>query len=251
MTTAPGFGSGPLSVNSEHVLAVDPPYRRPALALGVAAIAFAITAMLSWPGLRPPFAGVPGWFAVLLDAALLLAPLLVGALIAARLGGPAIARALGIRFAWIDLVLGALVALVARAISEVLVPTEGSLLSPFGDNGPEQTAALVVSIIVLVLLAPLVEELFFRGAVQRALTSLVGGGLPRGVGAGLAITLSTIAFMLLHAIPYGAAVPFSVVLTPLLVGVGAGVLVAVTRRIGGAVTAHVLFNVAGVILLLV
>lgn len=226
-------------------------YVRPALALGVAALAFALTAVLSWPGLRPPLFGVPAWASVLLDTALLLLPLLVGALVAARLGGPAIGRALGIRFAWIDLVLGALVALVARAVVELIVPTQGSLVSPFGDNGPEQNAALAVSIVGVVLLAPVVEELFFRGAVQRALSALVGDGLPRAVGAGVAIAVSTVAFVLLHSIPYGAEVPFSVVLTPLLVGVGAGVLVAVTGRISGAIVAHVLFNSAGIALLLV
>lgn len=66
-------------------------------------------------------------------------------------------------------------------------------------------------------------------------------------GAALAIAVSTVAFTLLHALPYGAAVPLA---APVVIGIGAGVLTAVTGRLAAALTLHLLFNLAGVVLLL-
>ncbi|MBM7829204.1 membrane protease YdiL (CAAX protease family) [Microbacterium aurum] len=109
--------------------------------------------------------------------------------------------------------------------------------------------------IAVVLFAPIVEELFFRGAVQRALQALLTRParplLPSRAAAAVAIGVTTIAFVGLHAVPYGGAVPLGAVLAPLLVGVGAGVLTAATGRIAAGVVAHVLFNAAGIALLLV
>jgi len=208
---------------------------------------------VAWPGVRPGFAGLPAWVATALDAIVLLAPLVAGALVAARAAGPAVARALGIRVTLVDLVLGILVALVARAVVEIVTPTQGSLLSPFGDTDAGQLAALAVSIVAVVLFAPIVEELFFRGAVQRALQALLTHParplLPSRAAAAIGVT--TIAFVGLHAVPYGGAVPPGAVIAPLLVGVGAGVLTATTGRIAAGVVAHVLFNAAGIALLLV
>ena len=210
---------------------------------------------MAWPGVRPGLAGLPAWVATALDAIVLLAPLVAGALVAARAAGPAVARALGIRVTFVDLVLGVLVALVARAVVEIVTPTQGSLLSPFGDTDADQLAALAVSVVAVVLFAPIVEELFFRGAVQRALQALLTRParslLPSRAAAAVAIGVTTIAFVGLHAVPYGGAVPLGAVLAPLLVGVGAGVLTAATGRIAAGVVAHVLFNAAGIALLLV
>lgn len=207
---------------------------------------------MSWPGARPGFPALPGWAATALDAVVLLAPLVAGALVAARAAGPAVARALGIRVTLIDLVLGVLVALVARAVIEIVTPTQGSLLSPFGETDAGQLTALAVSIVAVVLLAPLAEELFFRGAVQRALQALLtrpGAPLMSDrAAAAVAIVVTTIVFVGLHAVPYGAAVPLSAVLAPLVIGVGAGVLTAATGRIAAVVVAHVLFNAAGIAL---
>ncbi|MBD3756681.1 MAG: CPBP family intramembrane metalloprotease [Microbacterium sp.] len=207
---------------------------------------------MAWPGVLPGFAALPAWAATALDAVVVLAPLVAGALVAARAAGPAVARALGIRVTLIDLVLGVLVALVARAVVEIVTPTRGSLLSPFGDTDADQ---LAVSIVAVVLFAPIVEELFFRGAVQRALQALLTRParplLPSRAAAAVAIGVTTIAFVGLHAVPDGGAVPLGAVLAPLLVGVGAGVLTAATGRIAAGVVAHVLFNAAGIALLLV
>lgn len=239
MTTTPGFGPGSSSF-----------YRRPGVALTVVAVALAVTVWLTvaWPDLRGPVGELPTGVGVVVDYVVVLGPLLLGAVAAARLGGPGIARALGLRVAPIDLLLGALVALIARAIVEVVAPTTGSLIPPLAETDADRITATAVAVLGAVLLAPVVEELFFRGALQRALHVLTGVG---SVGAVLAIAVSTAAFTLLHVIPYGASVPAGALLTPILVGVGAGVLTVATGRIAAGITAHVLFNLAGVVLLLV
>lgn len=83
--------------------------------------------------------------------------------------------------------------------------------------------------------------------MQRALHALLGRGVLPAV---LAVAVTTAVFVLLHAVPYGAQVPLSIVLPPLLVGIGAGALTARTGRIGGGIVAHVLLNLSGILLLL-
>ncbi|WP_448236260.1 CPBP family glutamic-type intramembrane protease [Microbacterium paulum] len=235
-----------------------------ALAPGIAA-AYLVTAVLTAPGWRPVFSALPTWAGTLADAVVTLGPLLAAALLAARLAGPRIARALGLRVRPVDLLLGALGALVARALVEVIAPTTGSLRPALAGGTADATAAVAAAIVALVVLAPVAEELFFRGTVQRALEQLLGGvsggssgGSSGGVSGGassrvaavVSIVLTTVAFVVLHALPYGADVPIAVVLPPLVVGLGAGALTAVTGRIAGGVVLHVLFNLAGVLLLL-
>lgn len=258
MTQTPGESPGSASsASASSASSVSGgAYARPALALGIAAAVYLVTAVLTAPGWRPVFSALPTWAGTLADAVVTLGPLLAAALLAARLAGPRVARALGLRVRPVDLLLGALGALVARALVEVIAPTTGSLRPALAGGTADATAAVAAAIVALVVLAPVVEELFFRGTVQRALEQLLGGvsgdgsgGASRSVAATVAIVLTTVAFVVLHALPYGADVPVSVVLPPLVVGLGAGALTAVTGRIAGGVVLHVLFNLAGVLLL--
>lgn len=121
------------------------------------------------------------------------------------------------------------------------------LAPALADTDADRIAGTVTAAAAAVLLAPIVEELFFSGALQRSVHALAGTG--RG-GAALAIAVSTVAFTLLHALPYGAAVPLAALAAPVVIGIGAGVLTAVTGRLAAALTLHLLFNLAGVVLLL-
>lgn len=250
MTTTPGSGPGSSSVSGW--------FARPGLALAVLVAAFAVTAVGTGPVGESLVPRAPEWAAVLVRTAVALLPLVVGSLVAARLAGPDVRPALGLRLRGVDLLLGLAVALIARAAVEIVTPTVGTLRSPLDDgSGGDATFALGLAIASLVVLAPLAEELFFRGAVQRALQSLLVPILSartrsgeRGIAGGIAIGVTTVAFALLHAVPYGAGVPLAVLMPPLAVGIGAGILTLVTGRIGGALVAHLLFNLAGVLLLL-
>lgn len=91
-------------------------------------------------------------------------------------------------------------------------------------------AGVVALVIVVVVGAPLVEELVYRGLLQR---SLVGR-----FGAVAGVTVATVWFALVHVQP----VEYPGLL---LAGAVFGIPAAVTRRLGASVVAHVAFNAAG------
>lgn len=251
----PGFGPGPSSVSgpAEPEAARERPWLRPGLGLGVA-LGFYVAAVvvsLVWPPVFPGRGAWPLWAQALIDVIGLLAVLAAGAVVVARVAGHGLRRALGIRFSASDVALGLFVALLARAVVELVTPTTGSLVPVFAETGADRVATAAVVTVGAVLLAPVAEELFFRGAVQRLIHQL-GRPALGNVAAGItAIGVTTMLFVLLHAVPYGTAVPVAMLLPPLLIGVGAGALVAATGRLGGALIAHILFNAAGVVLALV
>jgi membrane protease YdiL (CAAX protease family) len=150
----------------------------------------------------------------------------------------------GLAFRWSDLPLGAAAGIASQLI---LVPV---LYLPFKWHDPTLSkrleepakeltdlahgAGFVVLAILITLGAPLVEELFFRGLLQRSLL--------RRLGPTLAITLSSAAFGLVHYQPLQllGLTAFGVVL---------GVLAWRTGRLGAGIVAHVCFNLVTVIAL--
>jgi len=92
----------------------------------------------------------------------------------------------------------------------------------------------VLLAVLIAVGAPLVEELFFRGLLQRS--------LERRLGPGWAVGLSAVLFGLAHAevLQLLALVAFGVVL---------GVLAQRAGRLGPAIVAHVAFDAATVIVL--
>lgn len=106
-------------------------------------------------------------------------------------------------------------------------------------NDAEGTPWLFVFIFAVVIGAPVVEELFFRGLCLRAIEKRMG------IVAG--VIGSTFIFTLPHFIGggwKGTAVLFSVIG---LVGAVLGVLVAKLDRLGPAIIAHMVFNAVGVL----
>jgi hypothetical protein len=96
-------------------------------------------------------------------------------------------------------------------------------------------AGVLVLALVVVVGAPVIEELFFRGLLLR--------GLDRRMGPTPALVLSAVIFALVHFQPlqFPALVLFGLV---------AGLLVRRTDRLGTAVWAHVGFNLTTVVVLL-
>jgi len=98
--------------------------------------------------------------------------------------------------------------------------------------GTEHGGSLVVVSILVVLGAPIVEEIFFRGLLLRSLRSLTGTVL--------AVVLSSLAFGLAHA--------ESLQLLGLAVfGAILAVLALSTRRLGAGIVAHAAFNLTAVL----
>jgi uncharacterized protein len=191
--------------------------------------------------------GASGVGAGVIDVVLVEGVLIVGALLAARLGGTAgIADAWGVRrWPWTDILAGVAAGLLLRAIVESLWPTVGGLGGPFGAPA---VADVLVIVIGSALIAPIVEEVFFRGALQRALHSALWGA-GRAIGGAAAIVASTAAFVAMHTIGAGETVPVALVVATALTGLVCGTLTAVTGRLGAALAAHLVFNIAGILLL--
>jgi membrane protease YdiL (CAAX protease family) len=162
-----------------------------------------------------------------------------------RLRGTSFVGALGIRARPVDafgLLLGVVCqyALVA-AVSLPWVWILGRKLTELDDPARELTeragdpASRVLLVLVVAIGAPIAEEIFFRGFLQR--------GLMAWVPAPAAIALSSLLFALTH---------FQLLQFPALAAFGAvlGVLAYRTGRLGPSIATHMGFNTVTVIALL-
>ncbi|WP_206759221.1 type II CAAX prenyl endopeptidase Rce1 family protein [Microbacterium ureisolvens] len=204
--------------------------------------------------LQPRFqAATVGWppaLARLTDLVVLSAPLLAAVIIAARVSRDRFATATGLRgFAWVDAAAGVGVGLIARALVELVAPTAGGIGGGLEVESAGVAGGIVVALAGAVLVTPLIEELFFRGLLQRALgDALAGAG--RAVAGIVAVVVSALAFVALHVLATGGNVPVGLLVGSLAVGLGCGILTLLTGRLAGAIVAHVVSNAIGVALLI-
>ncbi len=212
-------------------------YDRPWRAVTIAVIGIAVSVLVTGIASGGPQGAVRTVLvtagAVLpLFAAVVLAPL------AASSQG--LSSVLGLRpFRVSDLFFGLCAGLVMRAFVEVIAPTGQMPIEWL-------TSGVLAALVVAVCVSPLAEELLFRGVLQRALAD----GM-RSAGVTLATTVSvavtTAVFTAVHVLA-GSAQPATIVST-VIVGVGCGLLAALTRRTSGAMVAHVVYNITGAVLL--
>lgn len=215
-------------------------------AVGLAVAAVALVAWTTW---RAQLRGAAPWSLVVLDAAVVAVPLIGAVVVAALLSRTSMSRATGMdRWMWTDALLGLAVAAIARAVVELIAPTVGSLSGPLDVADVGVGVGLATAVLGAVLISPVVEEMFFRGLLQRALVDAIGW-LGHAAASVLAILVSTIAFTGLHLVASTGAVPLTSVIGTVGVGVACGVATAVTGRLAGALVAHTAFNASGVILL--
>lgn len=125
------------------------------------------------------------------------------------------------------------------------VPLRGVWPDTFSDERIEERAqdladraggwSTVLLVLVVVIGAPLVEELVYRGLLQRSVSTMVGT-----------------AFGLVSTSMWFALVHFSPVEYPglFLAGLVFGVCVVATGRIGPAIVTHAAFNAAGLVVVL-
>jgi membrane protease YdiL (CAAX protease family) len=227
-------------------------WRHPWVALAVAAVgALLAAAVILWlPSVRFALSRWPAVVMALVDLVLLSTPLLGAVFVAVRVTQERFAAATGLRgFSWIDAVAGLGVGLIARALVELVAPTTGGLGGGLLADDSGLIAATMVALAGAVLVTPVIEELFFRGLLQRTLgDALAGAG--RWIAGAVAVLFSTAIFTGLHVLAYGASVPLGLLLGTVAVGLGCGVLTLLTGRLAGAVIAHVAFNAIGVALLI-
>ncbi|GAA5093739.1 hypothetical protein GCM10025760_24260 [Microbacterium yannicii] len=156
-----------------------------------------------------------------------------------------------LRFRAIDLLYGLVLGALLRTTQGWLQGMGGSpapLPSFSRVDGAISVTTVLGDILAPVLVAPLLEELFFRGVVLVALYTVLRrpfGKVAAGVGA---VAGSAALFVVAHAMLGSTSVDGIVVLT-LLASV-CGLLVILTGRIWGAVLTHAVFNATFVVLAL-
>jgi membrane protease YdiL (CAAX protease family) len=182
--------------------------------------------------------------------ALLQATLWVGLLgapiVAGRYRGNGVVRDFGLRGRPIDLLVGLGLGLVCQFLLVPLVSYPWVRLlgrdlddvsTAARDLIDKATDPLGVALLVVIVVigAPIIEELFFRGLVQRAVA--------RRFGAGWAIAASSLLFGLAH---------FQTLQAPALVALGVvlGLLAHRNRRLGPGIATHMTFNAVTVVALL-
>jgi uncharacterized protein len=202
--------------------AFDRPSR--ALILAAAALIAAVALALSFPAWRGQ---LPSGWALAASYLLTWGPLVIALL----LGLGFWRRLLVFRPA--DLYLGLMIGLAARAIGIIVqllftgrMPGGALLL------GGVSPAYVFTAVIAPVVLAPLIEEPFFRGLLQ--------GSLARLTGPWAALAVSSVVFALVHTIADGWS--GTLIVTMLAYGLIAGYATQRTGRLGPAIVGHAVFN---------
>lgn len=228
-----------------------------------------LSQLLAWPFLADPH--LPAELRLVVAGFL---PVWLGlggaAVLVARIRGSGrLGAELGLRFRWLDLAIGVGLGLGLRLASGLITSVVQSIsgqradgnLTQISGTGVGRAATLVNLFIAATLIAPLIEELFFRGLLIRSLlATLKRRGVRRGRVPGptlwrrqrqAVVVVSAVLFALLHLSevrnPVGAV---SLMLTLLLVG---GVHAAIslhTGRLGAAILSHVVFNGSAALLAL-
>lgn len=187
---------------------------------------------------------MPTWV-VSASAASLWIPALVALVLVSRVRGTGSwARDFGLRARWIDL-LGLPIGVASQLVLVPLVTLPFTRLFPdsFSTERVEERARgladmasgpwIVLLALVVVVGAPIVEELVYRGFIQL--------GLAPRIGAAASLLVAAAWFTLVHLSPpeFPGLFAFSLVL---------GLCAARTGRLGMAVAAHVAFNATGLLL---
>lgn len=188
---------------------------------------------------------VPLWMTAVLQAFLWVG-LLGAPLVATRHKGNGLVRDLGLRFRPTDLPVGIAVGVACQFILVPLLSYPWAALlgrdvheldQPARDLADKATdpVGVVLLVLIVVIGAPIIEELFFRGLLQRSVA--------RRWGQGIAVASSALVFGLTH---------FELLQFPALTGFGVvlGLLAVKTGRLGPSIVAHLSFNAVTVVTLL-
>ncbi len=155
-----------------------------------------------------------------------------------------LARPAGLfRFRATDLLFGLVLGVFLRMVQgwvDVAAGGSGAFPSPALVDGALPAEWWAMDAAGSVLVAPVVEEFFFRAVILVALYSSMRRAFGRLAAAIVSIAASTGLFMLLHGLSAGLTVDHVVSLAGL--GLVCSLLVILTGRIWGAVLVHIVFN---------
>lgn len=189
--------------------------------------------------------------------------LLVIVIASRRIGLRSLAEDFGLRFRPIDLAIGLGIGVVGRIVTIVLTAVAVALTgyTPERGNFVLSTDSLWIvlnGVVIAVVVAPLVEELFFRGLFLRAVRNRVlrwrGRAQPADAATQkraviLAIVVSSAGFSLLHLYQASDWTLFIILAgSTFFVGVVNAFVALATHRLGGAIIGHMVFNGSAVLL---
>jgi membrane protease YdiL (CAAX protease family) len=180
-------------------------------------------------------------------------------LAAKRRGIGSLARDFGLRFRPIDLLIGLGIGLAAKIVGVIVaVPLVGLSGGTPTSNVPLQDDLVWIvlnTVVATTLVAPIVEELFFRGLLLRAVRNGILRGRathprteppsPSRVRSALlgSVLISSAAFMLVHLYQAPDLATLLVLgSSTLLLGLANAALATRTGRLGPGIVAHIVFN---------
>jgi membrane protease YdiL (CAAX protease family) len=171
-------------------------------------------------------------------------------LVSRRYGTGSIRRDFGLRARPVDLAWGLLIAFVARIVVGVVtilvllaagrLHTEGSS-SGLGAARLDG-ARLVLMCLFLVVGAPLIEEVFFRGLLLRSLQTRLT--------IWVAVPVQAVLFSAAHSLSSTGLGLIAQLIGTLLFGLAAGIIVHHFRRLGPTMVGHALFNLVPALVLI-
>ncbi|WP_396668813.1 lysostaphin resistance A-like protein [Microbacterium sp. R86528] len=157
-----------------------------------------------------------------------------------------------LRFRAVDLLYAVVLGVALRVVAgwiEVALGGSGAFPRYTTLDGSLGSQWLVTDLLGPVLVAPLLEEFFFRAVLLVSVYTVLRRPVGRVAAGVTAVIVSSAVFMLVHA--FTAQLGTGVILSIGLVGLVCSLLVMLTGRIWGAVLVHLVFNASFVVLALV
>ena len=154
-----------------------------------------------------------------------------------------------LRFRFLDLLWGIGLGLILRTVQgwlEVAAGESGALPSYPSIGGSLPSGFLFSDVLAPVVIAPVIEEFFFRAVVLVSVYTLLRRAVGMLMAGAVAVVVSTGLFVLLHSLTGTLAVDEVISLS--LLGLVCGLLVVLTGRIWPAVLVHVVYNFTFVVL---
>jgi membrane protease YdiL (CAAX protease family) len=156
-----------------------------------------------------------------------------------------------LRFRFLDLLWGVGLGLILRMVQgwlAVAAGGSGALPSYPSIGGSLPAGFLFSDVLAPVVIAPVLEEFFFRAVVLVSVYTLLRRAVGHVMAGSCAVVVSTGVFVLLHSLTGGLGVDEVISLSSL--GLVCGFLVVLTGRIWPAVLVHVVYNGSFVVLAL-
>jgi len=188
-----------------------------------------------------------GHLALVLSYAVVWVPLLGACVFACFVAGTGSLKTdLRLQFTVLDALFGISIGLLARAVASLIEIAFYGRMSGLGVTFGEIVYDgwwVFGTLLAPILLAPFVEELFFRGLVQNSAQRVLTRTLPRSGALLISLLVSGSSFTLLHLAEVTNVTAGLVLgLSTLVFGLGSALLTTLTGRIGGSIVAHVTFN---------